>query len=101
MSISTTHWAITLFDYHLVRLEHLSYLVQVLSHFIQDPRQPYLNVVVCILRYIKLSPSQGIFLPSTSALHLQAYCDLDWASCLTTRRSTSSYVVFLGDSHVS
>lgn len=79
----------------------MSYLVQVLSHFIQDPRQPYLNVVVCILRYIKLSPSQGIFLPSTSALHLQAYCDLDWASCLTTRRSTSSYVVFLGDSHVS
>lgn len=79
----------------------LSYLVQVLSQFIQDPRQPYLNVVVCILRYIKLSPSQGIFLPSTSALYLQAYCDLDWASCPTTCRSTSGYVVFLSDSPVS
>lgn len=79
----------------------LSYLVQLLSQFIQDPRQPYLDVVVCILHYVKLSPSQGIFFPSTSALHFQAYCDLDWVSCPTTRRSTSGYVVFLGGSFIS
>jgi hypothetical protein len=34
-------------------------------------------------------------------MELRIYIDVDWAGCPDMRRSTSGYVVFLGDSLVS
>lgn len=45
--------------------------------------------------------TQGILLASQSAAELQAYCDSDWASCPITRKSTTGYCIFLGDSPIS
>lgn len=54
-----------------------------------------------IVRYIKQSPGMGILMSSVASTKLQAYCDADWGSCLTTRRSISGYVVKLGNSLIS
>ena len=67
----------------------------------QDPRVPHLNAAYRVLRYLKAAPGQGIFLSSTSKLHLTAYCDSDWATYPTTRQSTSGYVAFLGHIPIS
>lgn len=87
--------------YLIITQPYLSYFVQVLSQFMQDPRQPYLIAVMhVLLHYIKSSHGQGLFIPSSSTLQLASYCDSDWVSCPITRRSTSGYIVFLGDSPI-
>ena len=54
-----------------------------------------------LLRYIKGSPSQGIFLSKTDDLSLKAFADADWGSCPDIRRSVTGFCVFLGKSLVS
>ncbi|PKI34309.1 hypothetical protein CRG98_045307 [Punica granatum] len=53
-----------------------------------------------VLRYLKQSPGQGIFLRPTS-LQLEAFCDSDWASCPLTRRSVTGYFIMLGGCPIS
>lgn len=61
----------------------------------------HLQAAKRLLRYLAGSSSQGILLASTSAAHLIAYCDSDWASCLATKKSTTGYCLFLGNSPIS
>jgi hypothetical protein len=42
-----------------------------------------------------------LLLRRSSSSDLVFYTDADWASCPDTRRSTSSYAMFLGDNLVS
>ncbi|GKV32514.1 hypothetical protein SLEP1_g41112 [Rubroshorea leprosula] len=60
-----------------------------------------MDAAMRVLRYLKSSPGQGIFLSSTSSLHLSTFCDSDWASCPMTRKSTTSYITMLGNSPIS
>jgi hypothetical protein len=67
----------------------------------QQPRKPHLDAAQCVLRYLKLAPGQGILFPSHGKLQLKGYCDVDWASCPTTRRSVTGFCVFLGGAPIS
>ena len=67
----------------------------------QAPTSAHMQAVKHLLRYILLSPSQGVLLAKDSAVQLKAYCDSDWASCPFSRRSTTGYCILLGDSPIS
>ncbi|KAF5452044.1 hypothetical protein F2P56_027083 [Juglans regia] len=77
------------------------YAVNILSQFMHAPRIPHMTAATRVLRYIKGSPGQGIFFSSSSTTQVIAYTDSDWASCPTTRRSTTGYFIQLGTSPIS
>ena len=54
-----------------------------------------------VFQYINISHGKGIFFPNNSDLYIKSFCDVDWASCLNTRRSLTSYEIFLGEALVS
>ena len=65
------------------------------------PRSAHWEAALRVVRYLKGHPGQGIILSSNSSLHLDAWCDADWAGCPLTRRSLTGWVIFLGGSPVS
>ncbi|WVZ85135.1 hypothetical protein U9M48_032087 [Paspalum notatum var. saurae] len=75
---------------------HLAYAVQQVCLFMHDPCEPHLSLVKRILRYVKGTLSIGLHLGAGTA-----YSDTDWAGCPDSRRSTSSYCVFLGNNMAS
>ncbi|GKB93397.1 RmlC-like cupins superfamily protein [Tanacetum coccineum] len=74
----------------------LSFAAQLLSHFSKQPRTTHMKALLKVVRYIKLCPRQGLYFPANNSLHLKAFCDSDWASCLIIRRSVTGYAIFLG-----
>ncbi|KAE9603141.1 putative RNA-directed DNA polymerase [Lupinus albus] len=54
-----------------------------------------------ILWYLKNNSGQGLFFFSQNDFSLRVFCDSDWRVCLISRRSTTSYGLFLGLSLIS
>ncbi|GJV89496.1 ribonuclease H-like domain-containing protein [Tanacetum coccineum] len=74
----------------------LSYAVQQLCLYMHDPREPHLNAMKHVLRYLRGTTDLELQLFRSTTSQLIAYSDVDWAGCPATRRSTSGYYVFLG-----
>ncbi|KAL5544927.1 hypothetical protein UlMin_008711 [Ulmus minor] len=87
--------------YLTITRPEISFSVNTLSQFMQEPRKPHLEAIHRILRYLKGSPGQGLLFPSDSDLSLIGYCDADWGGCITTRHSVTGYCVFLGKALIS
>jgi hypothetical protein len=66
-----------------------------------DSREPHLNALKRLLRYLQGTVDYGLHLHHSPSTELIVYTDADWAGCLDTRRSTSSYAIFLGGNLVS
>lgn len=80
----------------------LSQSVKLLSQFIETPRvPPHYDAILKILRYVKGTPGQGLFFPIDSTLELVSYSDASWDNCPNTRRSTTDFCVFIGNSLVT
>lgn len=79
----------------------ISFAVHKLSQFVSHPRKIHLIDVYTVLRYLKGCVSKGIFLQRSDSLQIRAYFDADWASCLDSRKSTTGFCIFLGDSLIS
>lgn len=60
-----------------------------------------MDTTIHILRYMKGTPSSGLFYVVDSDLQLEGYFEVDWGSGRMTSRSFTGYCVFLGSSLVS
>ena len=80
----------------------ISHAVQQLSQFLHAPTDLHWKAAVHVLRYLKGTPSKGLFFPKDSSpITINAYSDPDWATCTDTRKSLTGYCIFLGTSLVS
>jgi hypothetical protein len=66
-----------------------------------DPRTMHMEVVYQILRYLKGTPSKGLWFRKNQNFDFEGYCDADWASSRDDRRSTYGYCVFMEGNLVS
>jgi hypothetical protein len=65
------------------------------------PRDVHETMLKRILRYVKGTTRLGIQLRMAATPTITAYSDADWAGCPDTRRSTSRFCIFFGNSLVS
>ncbi|CAJ2648060.1 unnamed protein product [Trifolium pratense] len=79
----------------------IAFVTQQLSQFLSAPTQTHYDTACRVVRYLKNSPGRGLLFRRDSQLHLLGFTDADWAGCLDTRRSTSGYCFFLGNSLIS
>lgn len=66
----------------------------------QTPTETQWLAALCVVRYLKGAPGQGILLRSSPDLTLYVYCNSDWSTCPLTRCSLSAFVVMLGGSPI-
>ncbi|WVZ64300.1 hypothetical protein U9M48_013840 [Paspalum notatum var. saurae] len=71
------------------------------ARFQADPRESHLSAVKRILRYLKHTPSIGLWYPKGSSFELLGYSDSDFAGCRVERKGTSGGCYLLGRSLVS
>lgn len=79
----------------------LSQATQQLSKFVSRPTKSHWNAAIHVLKYLKGCPSLGLFISSTNNLQLLAYSDVDWGSCIDTRRSLTGHCVSIGSTLLS
>ena len=71
------------------------------ARFQASPKELHLVAVKRILRYLKHSPSIGLWYPKGAKFELLGYSDSDYAGCKIDRKSTSGGCHMLGRSLVS
>lgn len=79
----------------------ISYVIHTLSQFMHSPKMEHWEAAVRVVRYLKGTPGQGIFLRADSDLKLIAWCDADHSGCPLTCRSLTAWFIQLGGSPIS
>ena len=79
----------------------ISYVIHQVSQFMSSPQHLHLAAIRRIIRYLRGSPTRGLFFPTGSFLQLVAYSDVDWVGCPNTHRSTTDWCMFLGNALIS
>ncbi|XP_052736671.1 uncharacterized mitochondrial protein AtMg00810-like [Vigna angularis] len=72
-----------------------------LSQYVSQPMDTHHSAAMRGLRYIKGSPTKGLYFRANSSLIPSSFAHFDWGSCIETRKSVIRYYVFLGSSLIS
>lgn len=75
--------------------------VGMVVRFQSKPKESHVLAVKRIFRYLKGTIDLGLWYPSKDSLTFRAYSDVDWASCIDDRKSTTGGAFFLGESLIS
>ncbi|XP_031488883.1 uncharacterized mitochondrial protein AtMg00810-like [Nymphaea colorata] len=79
----------------------LSFAVNKVCQYMQQPTTIHMTVVKHILCYVKATLSCGLLLKPATTFHIDAYTDADWAGNIDDHKSTGGFAIFIGSSLVS
>lgn len=79
----------------------ISFAVNKVCQFMQNPSDEHWILVKRILRYLSQSLNLGLLISRSTHLKLQAFSDSNWAGCPDDRRSTGGYAIYKGNNLVS
>ncbi|XP_071728750.1 uncharacterized mitochondrial protein AtMg00810-like [Rutidosis leptorrhynchoides] len=88
-------------QYLTITRPDISYAVNQVSQFLQEPTTEHFQAVKRIIRYVKGTLLYGLSFHHASKHLLLGYSNADWARCIEARRSTYGYSIFLGDNLIS
>ncbi|KAJ7961115.1 Retrovirus-related Pol polyprotein from transposon TNT 1-94 [Quillaja saponaria] len=77
------------------------YAVGVVSRYMEFPTSTHMKTAKRILRYLRGTLDYGLFYSSSHIINLVGYCDSDFAGDLDDRKSTTSFVFFMGNNAIS
>jgi len=79
----------------------ISFAVNKLSQFMHHPTQSHWTTTKRLVRYLKNTIFHGVTISKTSNTTLTCFLDVDQAGSLGDRKSTSAYLLFLGNTPIS
>jgi hypothetical protein len=88
-------------QYVIITRPDISFAVNRVSQYMHSPTVCHRAAVERILRYLKGTIQHGVQISQSPSFNITAFSDSDWAGCPDDRRSTTSYLVFLGVNIIS
>lgn len=86
--------------YLTVTRSDLSSPVEVLSQLLVHPRNDHLTAAYKVVRYLKGTIGQGIFMPANNPPILIEFCDSDRGGCKESGQSLTGYCIKCSDSYL-
>lgn len=80
---------------------YISFIVNILSQYMQKPTNLHMKALKRVLRYFKRTLCHGLHVRPCDWLTITGYSDADWACSKDDRWSIAGYCVFLGENLVS
>ncbi|XP_019086449.1 PREDICTED: uncharacterized protein LOC109126935 [Camelina sativa] len=87
--------------YLCITRPYITFAVNRLSQYLSCPTDLHYKAALRILKYLKNNPGQGLFYSAHIDICLNGFSDVDWGTCLESRRSITGMHVFLGTSLIS
>ena len=75
---------------------NIALIVGIVVKFSTNPKENHMMVVKRIMRYLKGTTEYGLYYKKNEDFELKSYTDVDWASSLDDRKSTSGGPFILG-----
>ncbi|XP_022862515.1 uncharacterized protein LOC111382708, partial [Olea europaea var. sylvestris] len=88
-------------NYLTITRPDISNAVSIISQFLDAPRVPHWETVICIIWYLKKAPGLGLLYKPNGHIRIEGFVDADWAESRIDRRSTTGFCTFLGGNLVS
>lgn len=88
-------------QYANVTRPDISYSVNKVSQYMQQPLDMHWKAVKRFLRYLTATITFSLTFSPSKSLDLVAFTDADWTVDLDDRKSRSGYCIFLGDNLIS
>ena len=79
----------------------IAYVINLLSQFVNDPKEIHQQTIYQVLAYLKGTMRQGILLSKEGSVSLEMDSDAEFLGSFTNRRSTSGYCAFIRGSLVT